>query len=48
MLELRTELLMRGMVTAGKRKPELERDFDELRRESQMCQLSYKVLHTSH
>ena len=31
-LELRTELLMRGMVTAGKRKPELERDYDELRR----------------
>ena len=30
--ELRTELHMRGKVTAGKRKPELERDFDELQR----------------
>ena len=29
-LALRTELVMRGMVTGKKRKPELERDFDEL------------------
>ena len=30
--ELRTELIMRGMVAGKKRKPELEREFHELRR----------------
>ena len=30
--ELRIELERRGLSTARKRKPELERDFDELRR----------------
>ena len=30
--ELRTELEKRGLSTSRKRKPELEKDFDELRR----------------
>ena len=30
--ELRTELGKRGLSTAGKKKPQLEKEFDELRR----------------